>query len=812
MFSKIRTSTKLLFILLVFILQGALSACGSSSSNDSDDPQVSSDSSKVYVTQTGAVTVSGVVVDAVKRTLISGATVTIRVDGNNYSVTSAPAGHASPGSFAFLLTPGDSEYFLSVSTSDTYAPYFYANTTPKISTSSGGIGTQDIGSVELYTAIDTTVSVKNISGGTAISGLTLYYDTKDVAETNSSETVSISGVDIVATETAGVYSFPLPDNGVDYEIKIKELVDGSEVAYDPYNATITDNVLTSLQAGNNSSYYFKTSDTKEFTIFIHLIDENGDAFDAGEVLVLNETGGNEAIFAERNATTTNEYVLIVNAPSPITTPAAATFDYTILNLDLDGDGIYDTATAQLTTLDESTNVLDGGSFDSNREATVVVPISTLSADQNISAELISNNDKFQVNGIAQVIVAFDRPVGLVHGMRWSMTTFTETSPSIGVDNPASIFNATVTPAVAGTTTATETQVTLNANNLQYDYLDDASAAQVSAQIADANGELVSPMDVVFGTADTITELDSTAYAFSANNTLLTITLDSSILLANHQYTFEFAVKGTLSDTPVAYISKTIRAKSNATVTGLNQLTLDNFDYLDTVNTDLTTSPTSLNFTNQNDHIDLFTSLTGATMTGTSTQASARHLTYSLTEPVFDSLNAGFYLVSPVQLSGTFRVVSQSETYLNASVLTTDVTTLTGEYYGLDYTSNSGIDLEDVDLSDLTNITSVVKYVMNEPSNHGIDDTGLQTTFGNLLDATDEDGNLDSTVVTSGANFSAVDVDNNATAITANGVYYLYLIPLAAPVNAGGYISKAVLDFDVNANGTNFTGSQAYNIQ
>ncbi len=812
MLSKIHTSTKLLLVLLVFILQGALSACGSSSSSDSDDPQVSSDASKVFVTQTGAVTVSGVVVDAVKRTLISGATVTIRVDGNNYSVTSAPASHASPGSFAFLLTPGDSEYFLTVSTSATYAPFFYANTTPKISTSSGGIGTDDIGSVEMYEAIDTTVSVKNISGGTAITGLTLYYDTKDVAETNSSETVSISGVDIVATETAGVYSFPLPDNGVDYQIKIKELVDDADVAYDPYNATVTDNVLTNLQAGNSSSYYFKTSNTKEFTIFIHLIDENGDAFDAGEVLVLNETGGNEAIFAERKASTTNEYVLIVNAPSPITTPAAALFDYTILNLDLNGDDIYDTATAQLTTLDESTNVLDGGSFDINREATVVVPISMLTADQNISAELISNNDKFQVNGIAEVIIAFDRPVELVHGMRWSMTTFTESNPSIGVDNPATIYNATVTPAVTGTTTALETLVTLNANNLQYDFLDDASAAQVSSQIADANGELASPMDVTFGTANTVTELSSTDFAFSASNTLLTITLDSSILLADHQYTFEFAVRGTLSDTPVAYISKVLRAKTNATLTGLNQLTLDNLDYLDTVNTDLTTSPTSQNFTNQSDHIDLFTALTGATITTTTTQASARHLTYALTEPVFDSLAAGFYLVSPVQLSGTVRVSSQSETYLNASVVTTDVATLTGKYYGLDYTSNSGIDLEDVDLTDLTNITSVVKYIMDVPSNHGIDDTGLITAYGALLDATDEDGNFDSTVATSGANFSSVDVNNNATAVTAKGVYYLYLIPLDAVVNAGGYISNAVLDFDVNANGTNFTGSQSFNVQ
>ena len=792
MLSNIQTSTKLLFILLVFILQGALSACGSSSSNDSDDPLVSSDSSKVFVTQTGAVTVSGVVVDAVKRTLISGATVTIRVDGNNYSVTSAPVGHASPGSFAFLLTPGDSEYFLTVSTSDTYAPFFYANTTPKISTSSGGIGTQDIGSVEMYEAINTSVSVKNISGGTAITGLTLYYDTKDVAEINSSETVSISGVDIVATETAGVYSFPLPNNGVDYEIKIKELVDDADVAYDPYNATITDNVLTSIQANNDKSYYMKASDPQEFTIFLHLVDDEGHAFDASDVVVLNAAGSTDAVYAERLVDTTNEYVL---------TTTAASFDYTVLNIDLDNDGVNDTAAIQLTTLDETTNVLDGGSFNSNREATVVVPITMITADQNIAAELLSGPDQFQVNGLAEVIFAFDRPVEIVHNMRMRSFAINEVNTTKAVASPANLFEQDGTTATTLIGDGSGTVSLDGSDSSIYSYQNDANSAAVTTSLSDSNGDAASPYEVEYDSAQTISVVPTSAYVFSANNTLLTITLDSSTIAANQEYTFEFAVKGMLSDTPVAYINETLLAKSNATIAALTDLWLDDFNYMDTPTRDLLNALTEADLTDQTDHANLLTNLSGVTYDNTNAPL-VEYLIYGLTTTTaFDSLPAssGVYLVSKAKLSGTVEIVSQTESYLDNGAETTSTFSTLGEYYGLDYSSNSGIVAGDLDLTNLTNVASDAKYLLAVPSNHGIDESGLKTVYGTVLEDTANEQADTTTVVTSGAD------------ITTEGIYYVYDIPLTL-INAGGYISTVVLDFNISVNGTNFTGSQSYIVQ
>ncbi len=793
MFEKFKESSKLVLVAVLFILQATLSACGSSSSSDDSDPLVSTDGSKVYVSQSGAVTVSGVVVDAVKRTLISGVSVTIRVDGNNYTVTSAPASHASPGSFAFLLTPAESEYFLTITDgTSTYAPYFYANTTPEISNNSGGIGTQDIGSAELYDAINTSISVKNISGGTAISGLTLYYDTKDIAEANSSETVSISGVDIVATETAGVYSFPLPNNGVDYNIKIKELVDSADVVYDPYNATITDNVLTSLQANNDKSYYMKADDPQQFTIFLHLVDDEGHAFDAGDVLVLNAAGSTVAVYAERKTDTTNEYVL---------TTTAASFDFTVLNIDMDNDGVNDTAAIQLTTLDETTNILDSGSFNSSREATVVVPITMITADQNIAAELLSTPDQFQVNGLAEVIFAFDRPVEIVHEMRMRSYALNSITSKKSVASPANIFQQDGITAATLTGDSAATVSLDGADSSIYSYQNDANSAAVTTSLSDTNGEVTSPYEVEYDSAQTISVVAASAYVFSASNTLLTITLDSSTIAANQEYTFEFAVKGTLSDTPVAYISQTLLAKSNATISALTDLWLDDFNYMDTPTRDLLNALTEADLTNQTDHANLLTNLSGATYDGTNAPL-VEYLIYGLvSSTVFDSLPAptGVYLVSKAKLSGTVEVVSQTETYVDSGAVTTATFSTLGEYYGLDYSSNSGIVTGDLDLSNLTNIASDAKYLLAVPSNHGIDESGMKTVYGTVLEDTANETAGTTTVVSSGAD------------ITTEGVYYVYDIPVTL-INAGGYISTVVLDFNISVNGTNFTGSQSYLVQ
>ncbi len=781
----------------VIILPLLLTACGGSGGGDSSTSSVSG---------AGAVTVSGVVVDAVKRTLISGASVTIRVNGSSYTALSAPDSHASPGSFSFSRVPAESEYFITINaTEKNYAPYFYANSTPRISNNSGGIGTQDIGSSELYQAVISTINVKNILGNTAITGLTLYYDTKDIAEQNSSATVSISGVDIIASESTstvdgvtagtGIYSFLLPNNGIAYAIKVQQLMDTGEVNYAPYNATITDNVLTNLLAGKNESFYLKVSDPQPFTIFLHLVDDKGHAFDAGNVLVLNAAGATEALYAERKLDTTNVYVL---------TTDAATFDFTVLNIDLDNDGVNDTAAIQLTTLDETTNVLDGDSFDDNREATVVVPMTLITNVQNIAAEMLSNDaSQFQVNGTAEVIFAFDRPVEIVHDIRFSSLTLNALTVTKSIELTASLFEsasittaATLTGNNAGT--VARNGVTLNT----YDYIQDDNTTPATVVIhgADAvTGEVVSPYEVKYTSAGSINTIPASSYAFSASNTLLTITLDSSILKANHVYTFEFAVRGTLDDTPVAFINRAITAKSDATITQVSDLWLDDFNFINTPTKDVTLVIQDTPLIGQGVHIGRAVALPNATYDGTTIPFARYLLPTFLSLAAFDPLPGNsVYLVSPAKLSGTVEVVSQTETYLDAALKKTETLTNLGSFYGLDYASSSGIVAGDLDLSNLTNIASDAKYLLAVPSNHGIDELGLKEVYADVLEDTADEIAGTTTVVTSGAN------------ISSGGIYYIYTIPI--PTSRGGYISSATLDLNVSVNGVNITGQQAFAVQ
>ncbi len=802
MLAKFFKGNRLILVVTVVLMQVLLSACGSSSDDDDDDSVLSSsDASKVYISQIGAVTVSGVVIDAVKRTLVSGAQVSMRIDGHIYKVTSAPSTHASPGSFSFLKADAESEFFITVSTSDnSYAPYFYANETPRTSNTNDGIETQDIGSVALYKPVTTSITVKDISGGTPINGLSLYYDTQALAQANAGSTVTISGVDVVATESTsttdgvttgtGVYSFSLPNNGADFTIKINELVDSSSVEYKGYNSAVTAGVMTTLSAGDDKSFFMTKTDRQDYTIFIHLIDEQGHAYDAGESIVLTKTGDPATIFAERKTGTTNEYVLVTDS---------ANLDFTILNMDLDGDNFPDTATAQLTALGgESTNVLGNGAFDANREATVTVPITFITSDQNIAAELISGADQFQVNGIAEVIFAFDRPVDIVHEVRMFTDTLNAKTTLRAMVATPSIFETDKTTAATLTGGG---NATLNINNTQYDYNNDASVAQVSGVISnnDGNGSVTSPYEVDFDSARSVTVIPSTSYAFTANNTVLTITIDSSTLAADQNYRFELAVKGQLADTPVAFLSKTLLAKSNATITQLSDIWLDNMDFLDTSTKDLETPAAEQNFSNQSDHISLFEPLPLATYDGTNIP-QIRYLTYGLSLAAYDSMPTGnVYLISKAKLSGTVEIVSETETYLDTDGNeTTETRENLSDFHGLEYTSDSGITATDTDLVALiTNIQSDTKYLLDVPSNHGVNNAGLSTVYSTLENTTAGVGGT-TTLATSGAS------------ITSEGIYYLYEIPLTTA--QGGYISAAVLNLNISVNGVTFTGSQSYSVK
>ena len=340
----------------------------------------------------------------------------------------------------------------------------------------------------------------------------------------------------------------------------------------------------------------------------------------------------------------------------------------------------------------------------------------------------------------------------------------------------------------------------------YDYVEDDGVTAATVVIPDTDattGEVTSPYETEYDSVRSIDPVLTTAYVFSASNTLLTITLDSSTLKADHVYTFEFAVRGTLSDTPVAFITKNITAKSDATITEVADLWVDDFDFVDTPTIDVTLVTPDTPLTNQTTHIPRYVALPSATYNAAGDIPLAEYLTPTvLTLSDFDAMTANsVYIVSPAKLSGTVEVVSQTETFLNATTSASDTEILTNlaSFYGLDYSSNSGIATGDVDLTNLTNIASDAKYLVSLPSNHGIDESGLKEIYAGVLEDTAGEIADTTTVVTSGA-------DN----ITTDGIYYTYKIPLNT--SQGGHISSVTLDFNVSVNGVNITGSMVYPVQ
>lgn len=243
--------------------------------------------SNVSVASLEGVKVYGSFRDALTRNYIGGLQVTLKVNGSEHTAITSP----SSGSVSFSNVPTDSEYFVSIKDPNgVYAPDFFSNVTPDFSNDVDGNPiveplNQLIKVTDLYKGIVTTITVKDISGGTPIEGLSLYYDVTAIAESNGAM-VSIEGTDIVASETSGVYSFLLPDNDQEFDINVQQLVDSQGNSYQPFRGELVNDLLTTVTPGSNLSYYVSSLSNTEFTIVYHLVDEEGHAYDAGSILVV----------------------------------------------------------------------------------------------------------------------------------------------------------------------------------------------------------------------------------------------------------------------------------------------------------------------------------------------------------------------------------------------------------------------------------------------------------------------------------------------------------------------------------------------
>ncbi|NVK25265.1 MAG: hypothetical protein HWE10_10090 [Gammaproteobacteria bacterium] len=366
----------------------------------------------------------------------------------------------------------------------------------------------------------------------------------------------------------------------------------------------------------------------------------------------------------------------------------------IAPIDEDGDGFDDVNTKLGADSESALGVLNNinrGSFDTNKELTLVYPLERINYDESLQAEIISDNDNFQVNGLAEVIIAFDRPVELIHGVRQTYDTLVEAEVLISIQDTALIFDAN--KVNQATTTQGEASLALDNTTNVYTYKND-DGEDVTLDLGRDSTDKVASTYVTDYKVETITrELASSEYSLSAGGTLLTISLDSSGLLADHTYDFEVAVKGVLDNNPAAFMTFSKVAKSNAT-TALADLLVDNFDYKDTTTYDPSGSTDESDLPNQTDHTDKFRSLNvGVTGADPADKAQLQYLLY--TDSGFDTLaelnvdNAinqsrnVVYLVSKAKLSGSVQAVEQVETdYINDADVSEKVVS-SSDYFRLD---------------------------------------------------------------------------------------------------------------------------------
>lgn len=750
---------KLLASVMVGILGLTVAGCD-------DDDKVSS---TISVGEVGVVTISGMAIDAVTRNPISNLLVTLSVNGHSYKVRTDVN-----GAYSFTEVTSDTDYKILVeddtnSSDESYVHYVVESVKGDTPSRTAGISnevlTVKIDDIELYKSVVTNITAKDITTGSVVEGLSFYYE--DDAERS-----------IIAEEnTAGVYSFALPNNGEEQTVKFELLIDSNGAVYELYSNTDADNA-GGITAGKDITLFVKSFDSTEFTVYVHVVDDDGHPMDAGPTLLV---GGE---YLPRKADSTNEYVLKVDADTMFNTRLVSP-------LDIDGDGFSDYIAKYSLNADDEGNLegalgvinqLNRGSFDENHEVTIVVPMTEVSYDESLQAEIISSDENFQQGGIAEIIVAFDRPVSLIHQPRMTHKELTTDDVMRQVETVASLYDEELETIV--TTDNNGNSLTLNGEN-EYDYIDKDGAAQ-KLSIADDNGEVVTPYEDAYDYTLNVTDISATE--FLAGNTILKLTLDSSTILADQDYTFEFAVEGMQDQNTRATLNLTKTAKSSATST-LEEIWLDNFDGKQTPTKDPSDIAAELDNVGQTEFTSRFTTINDTY--GGEKLAQLEYLTYGISGMQIAELESGFYdqnslyLVSKAQIEGTIQLISQTEqVFEDGEVITESNEILQGYYrFSNDKTDNVNDNGDLSGFSDNVIIEHKV-YLLNVPANYGIKDSGISDVY----------------------NVPAVTGANS----DSSGVYYLYQLPVT-PMTAG-HISSVNVNVNLSINGAAVVGSKELIVQ
>lgn len=725
--------------------------------------------SRVKVSDSGFVSLSVELDDANGALSNTSFNVMLTVNGADYDVTSL-------GALAtFIKLPSNVPYLITVSDpSNALTTEYFAGQTPAVNEF-----LIDNVTVPMPTATVTThLFITDVNTNQAIAGLKPYYQVNQVTASND-QNISFDLGKVYGEFDGEGYAFALSANN-SYSIILDDLTNTAEIQYSLFDPNITLPNLTDLSAGQDTTIELM-SDTNNasYQIVYALNNELNEAYSVGSILKVYNIDNDVVENWRQVADTSNHYSFDVNNESM---PNARV----IMPLDIDNDGFTD----QLATVPQSyplglSDKLTPHLFDQDKSLEIPVTIADIPQDSAIYSKVISQTSDFQANNKAKVFIAFDRPIQSPQSISLARHGLSTEQVLIDLESEALIYQADKT--TTATTDQGESSLILSSSNT-YTYLDVNGSTVVLSAGVENSDQIVSPFTTKLVKNKSTRTLSQEEFELVADGTLLVITLNPAELVDDNLYTFSTTVDNLFDNAGAAAVQHSLYATSNIS-SNLNELSLDNFDFMDTGTFDPVTPANLQPLENQVTHQDLFAELNvGYNAGATNDNAQLRYALYQdHGQPTFAQLNTSggltsnantLFLISKAPITGGIEVLQQTETDVSAGVAVNTNVDITNTKFNLYLSSEAPAAEEGIQLSQ-----GIKVYLFDEPSNHSINGSAIEDTFN----AKTASGAL----------------------IEETGIYYVY--PLNLTLQTSGQITKAKLEFEVSINGSLVSGTKEYRV-
>ena len=688
---------------------------------------------------------------------------TLYVNNNEFSVTSA----SEDGSFAFINVPENSSYLLSLSTESTnFATYYMADNAVRANN-------EDIVNLEitqLPNAIQSSIKLRSAQNGELVAGLKPYIFANELADPEN-DIAGLPEIRVFLTEEAEQYSFNLFSADLSTNVYVDSLTDVNNDEYNVVNPQQALPFIAVLSGTQEAEVFLSKVETGSFKVSLQLSADSNVSLPSSPLLAISNLTTNETEYWTLESqglytkSLTAEELSQRRALAPIDTNEDGV-------IDLIANPSSDNGFPMLSSLVIS-------QFDENNELTLTQALNSVDYDQPMTSNLVSLPENFKENGNAEVIIAFDRQIDLPTVIQVSTQVLSQAQVEIDLNSTADIF-ATDKQTLA-TTTQGESQLELGFNNV-YSYLNENGDTVNLSLGNNGTNQITSPYATEFNASPVSSSLQSANFSLQANDSLLIINLSSSDINAFQSYEFSFTVDAPFDVFGPSSISHEVRAESGSS-TLLSDIILDNFDFKNALTLDVTDASSEQYIEGMEPHEDLFSELNvGYVDGGSNDRSQLKYVDYTIGELTsIESLNTGLsldadantiYLISKSAIEGSVTVKSQTEMFDNSGTAESSSYEPADLSFDFSSTDNSA-----------GKAFGQLALLLIEPSNHGVDISGIETVF--------------KAPAASGANVNTADL------------YYVY--PLTLTPMTAGRITELQLEFDATVGGVKLNAEQTYKV-